>query len=85
MKTLSNGSKSIGSSELFYENEVKTNRLAAVALLIYGIQVMIMVVLDKFGVYELGNRLSGNFMLLSGTVDIAVFLSRRRGRIGRPF
>lgn len=59
---------------LFRENEIKTNKIASVTILIAGLFFMLLSHLDKIGVYNLGIELCRWYLFLAGLINVAIFV-----------
>lgn len=59
--------------KLFFDNEVKTNRLASIALGIMGLTLAALILLDALGIYELGGKVCWNGLFISGIIDCSVY------------
>ena len=64
--------------ELFYENEIKTNRVVSLVLLVAGVFYISLPLLEKLNVYYLGIALCGRVMLVVGVVNVLFYLLARR-------
>lgn len=59
--------------QLLYENEVMTNRLASLALGVFGILLASLVLLDALGIYDVGGRLCWNGLLIAAIFSCFVY------------
>lgn len=59
-------------TQLFYENEIRTNRLASGALMILGVLVCILAGLDFFNLYHLGGNWVRRGVFISGLMCIVL-------------
>ena len=71
--------------ELFYKNEVKTNRIVSLVLLVVGVFYVSLPLLEKLNLYYLGIALCGWIMFFVGVVDILFYCLARHLKFERAW